>query len=159
MRETQLSDGLPPSQGRITRTAHPHRFDLERRSILLAPAQHLASGSLRTRLSYCQERTAKEVMLEHLGGSIQISAVARQCALSRSHFSRAFKHATGLSPRDWLQLARLTRAKELLERTDFSISRVSLECGFADQSHLTRTFLKKCGMTPGKWRAQEILPQ
>ncbi|MDR6610209.1 AraC family transcriptional regulator [Pseudomonas synxantha] len=107
------------------------------------------------RLSYWQERKAKKVMMENLDCGIQISAVAKECSLSRSHFSRAFKNATGHSPRDWLQLARLTRAKEFLEQTDFSISQVGLECGFADQSHFTRMFSSKFNMSPGKWRARE----
>ncbi|WP_237140718.1 helix-turn-helix domain-containing protein [Pseudomonas silesiensis] len=75
--------------------------------------------------------------------------------MSRSHFSRAFKKATGHSPRDWFQLARLTRAKELLEQTDFSITQVGMECGFADQPHFTKIFSRKFGMPPGKWRAKE----
>jgi transcriptional regulator GlxA family with amidase domain len=115
----------------------------------------IATNNERVRLSYWQERKAKEVMMENLDCGIQISAVAKECSLSRSHFSRAFKNATGHSPRDWLQLARLTQAKELLEQTDFSISQVGLECGFVDQSHFTRMFSRKFGMPPGKWRAQE----
>jgi AraC-like DNA-binding protein len=107
------------------------------------------------RLSYWQERKAKEVMMENLDCGIQVSAVAKECSLSRSHFSRAFKNATGHSPRDWLQLAKLTRAKEFLEQTGFSITQVGLECGFADQSHFTRMFSKKFNMTPGKWRTQK----
>ena len=115
----------------------------------------IATNNGRGRLSYWQERKAKEVMMENLDCGIQITAVAKECSLSRSHFSRAFKNATGHAPRDWLQLARLIRAKELLEQTDFSIAQVGLECGFADQSHFCRMFSRKFSMTPGKWRARE----
>lgn len=106
------------------------------------------------RLSAWQERAAKKVMMENLGCSIQISAVAKECSLSRSHFSRAFKNTTGLAPRDWLQLARLSQAKDLLEHTDFPISQIGLECGFSDQPHFTRTFSRKFGITPGQLRAK-----
>ena len=119
------------------------------------PFTRLASSYERDRLSYWQERKAKEVMMEHLDCGIRISVVAKECFLSRSHFSRAFKKATGHSPRDWFQLARLTRAKELLEQTDFSISRVGLECGFADQPHFTKIFSRHFGMPPRKWRVKE----
>jgi AraC-like DNA-binding protein len=129
--------------------------DAEQIMTIAGPFPRLATGDERDRLSYWQERKAKEVMMENLDCGIQISAVAKECSLSRSHFSRAFKNATGHSPRDWLQLARLTQAKELLEQTDFSISQVGLECGFVDQSHFTRIFSKKFGMPPGKWRTQE----
>lgn len=116
--------------------------------------QLLETRNERARLSYWQERTAKKVMMENLDRGIQISAVAKECSLSRSHFSRAFKNTTGHTPSDWLQIARLTRAKELLEQTDCSISQVGLECGFADQPHFTRMFARRFGITPGKWRAR-----
>ncbi|MDC6379817.1 helix-turn-helix transcriptional regulator [Pseudomonas graminis] len=92
--------------------------------------------------------------MDNLDRSITIATVAKECSLSRSHFSRAFRNTTGHSPRDWLQTARLARAKELLELTDFSVSHVGFECGFADQPHFTRTFAKKVGMTPAKWRLE-----
>lgn len=116
----------------------------------------IATNNERGRLSYWQERKAKKIMMENLDCGIQISAVAKECCLSRSHFSRAFKNATGHSPRDWLQLARLTRAKVLLEQTNFSISQVGLECGFADQPHFSNIFSRKFGMTPRKWRAKKM---
>lgn len=122
---------------------------------IATPIPRLATNNERDRLSYWQERKAKEVMMENLDCGIRISVVAKECSLSRSHFSRAFKKATGHSPRDWFQLARLTRAKELLEQTDFPISQVGLECGFADQPHFTKIFSKNFGMPPRKWRAKE----
>lgn len=112
----------------------------------------IQSGHGQARLSYWQERAAKNLMLEHLGSGIQISAVAKECALSRSHFSRAFKNSTGHTPSAWFLLARLNRAKELLAQTDWAISQVGYECGFADQPHFTRVFARALGMTPGKWR-------
>lgn len=109
------------------------------------------------RLSCWQERAAKKLMMENLDCSIQIATVAKECCLSRSHFSRAFKNTTGHSPRDWLQLARMTLAKKLLEQTDFSVSHVGFECGFADQPHFTRMFTRNVGMTPRKWRLNNRL--
>lgn len=119
----------------------------------------LQSGHGQARLSYWQERTAKELMMAHLGSTIQISTVAKECALSRSHFSRAFKNSTGHAPSAWLLLARLTRAQELLAQTDWPISQVGYECGFADQPHFTRIFARELGMTPGKWRVEKKTAQ
>lgn len=119
----------------------------------IANAQLRLARLGQAQLSVWQARTAKHLMLENLGRGIQISAVARGCCLSRSHFSRAFKNTTGHSPQDWLRLARLERARELLEQTLFPITQVGLDCGFADQAHFTRTFSKAFGMPPKKWRA------
>ena len=117
--------------------------------------RRLQPGNEPARLSPWQERAAKKMMMDNLDGSIQIADVARGCALSRSHFSRAFKNSTGQTPRDWLQMARLAQAKELLEQTDLSISQVGLECGFADQPHFTRMFSRRFGMTPGRLRTAQ----
>ncbi|WPP01578.1 AraC family transcriptional regulator [Pseudomonas sp. HR96] len=103
-------------------------------------------------LSPWQERLAKRTMIEHMASGMPIAAVAAQCALSRSHFSRAFKKTTGLSPRDWLQQARIERARHLLAASSVPIAEVSLECGFADQSHFTRVFTRATGATPFNWR-------
>ncbi|WP_158156792.1 AraC family transcriptional regulator [Pseudomonas sp.] len=112
----------------------------------------------RIALSPWQERRAKHMMLEQLSGDLSIADVARACSLSRSHFSRAFKKATGQAPRDWLLQARIERAKTLLADRALSIARVGLDCGFADQSHFTRVFTRCLGTTPFAWR-RGINPQ
>jgi len=106
----------------------------------------------RLALSPWQARRAKQLMLEQMGGSPSIAEIASACSLSRSHFSRAFKKTTGQAPRDWLQQARLERAKELLADKALSIAQVGLDCGFADQSHFTRVFTRATGTTPFAWR-------
>ncbi|WP_277964646.1 helix-turn-helix domain-containing protein [Pseudomonas sp. RIT-To-2] len=106
----------------------------------------------RIALSPWQERRAKQLMQEQMSGDLSIADVARACSLSRSHFSRAFKKATGQAPRDWLLQARIERAKTLLADRALSIAQVGLECGFADQSHFTRVFTRHLGTTPFAWR-------
>lgn len=78
--------------------------------------------------------------------------VARECRLSVSHFSRAFRRTTGVAPHNWLLTHRVDVAKETLRNTQLSLSEVALVCGFADQSHLTRVFTSMVGVSPGAWR-------
>jgi len=40
----------------------------------------------------------------------------------------------------------------MLERTDERISVIALSCGFSDQSHLTRMFRTRIGLSPAAWR-------
>ena len=110
-----------------------------------APAERYA-------LAPWQERKAKEILSRSLSSRLFIADVAQQCALSRSHFSRAFKKATGLSPQEWSLNHRISKAKELLGSSALAISQISQECGFADQSHFCRAFHKAEGTTPNKWR-------
>lgn len=107
----------------------------------------------RIALAPWQERKAKALMTQDLSVRLSITEVAAQCSLSRSHFSRAFKRATGLSPQAWALKARVQSAKTLLSEQSMAISQVGLECGFSDQSHFCRTFSKMVGVSPRQWRS------
>jgi len=110
-----------------------------------APAERVA-------LSPWQERRAKELMSSQMDKGLSIARVASECSLSRSHFSRAFKKNTGVSPRDWYLQMRVDKAMGLLSESALTISQISLDCGFADQSHFTRVFTRVVGVTPFSWR-------
>jgi AraC family transcriptional regulator len=129
--------------------------------VMLALGCHVAQtyGSLKsvTRparggLAPWQERRAKEIMEANLAGAIPLAELARECGLSTSHFSRAFKDSTGASPHHWLTQRRIENAIRLLRDRRLALSQVALACGFSDQSHFTRVFTKLSGMGPGAWR-------
>ena len=104
-----------------------------------------------------QERRAKEMLLAHLDGTIGLEALAAQCRLSRSHFARAFKVTTGMSPLRWLNGQRVECAKNMLLNTDWPLEQIADSCGFADASHLTRSFLSATSVPPGTWRRMRRL--
>ena len=99
-----------------------------------------------------------ELVLQHfrqdVSNEVDIAALACLCGLSRSYFIRAFKISTGLPPHRWLIRHRIECACELLERTNDSVAAISVTCGFADQSHLTRVFRELVGASPAAWRRQ-----
>jgi AraC family transcriptional regulator len=99
-----------------------------------------------------QERRAKEILSANLAVNVGLKALARECGLSVSHFSRAFRNSTGAAPHRWLLEYRVDAAKPLLRDRELPLSDVALACGFADQSHFTRTFTRVVGVSPGAWR-------
>lgn len=103
-------------------------------------------------LASWQERRARELIDANLLKEASLQQIARECGLSVSYFSRAFKVSTGLTPHDWLQRRRVSRAKELLLAGNAPLAEIALTCGFADQSHLTRVFARLAGNTPHAWR-------
>jgi len=103
-----------------------------------------------------RESLAKQLILERLGETIEVSDLARECALSRSHFSRAFKSSTGLSPQEWIRQQRIDRAKQLIRNTDRSLTQISLECGFCDQAHFCHIFTRSEGINPFAWRCRTV---
>lgn len=114
--------------------------------------QPAACTSERVVLAPWQERKAKEIIERSLYSRLFIADVARQCAMSRSHFSRVFKKTTGMSPKEWALDLRIRRAKEFLVSGLMPLSQISQECGFADQSHFSRMFSKLVGATPRRWQ-------
>ena len=110
------------------------------------------SRPIRGGLAPWQARRAKEILNANLGGRVLLKEVARECGLSVSHFSRAFRRTTGAAPYHWLMMLRVEAAREKLRDGRLSLSEVALACGFADQSHLTRVFTGMVGISPGAWR-------
>jgi transcriptional regulator GlxA family with amidase domain len=99
-----------------------------------------------------QVSRAKEILNANLDGRVPLNEVARECRLSVSHFSRAFRCTMGAAPHHWLLKRRVEVAKEKLRDTGLSLLDVALACGFADQSHFTRVFTRMVGVSPGAWR-------
>ena len=112
-----------------------------------------AASPLRRRLSQSQEFRAKQLLAGDAGHNASVNRAAQVCALSRGYFIRAFKDTTGETPHRWLNSHRIEKAKELL-LGPLPISEIALDCGFADQSHLTRVFARTVGVPPGVWRKQ-----
>ena len=44
-------------------------------------------------------------------------------------------------------------AYDLLQKKGISLCEIAYECGFADQSHFTRVFKRRVGVTPGVFRS------
>ena len=102
-----------------------------------------------------QVRRAKELMTANLQEHVPLSQLAARCGLSMRHFARAFRQSTGVPPHRWLLNHRVDRAKEKLRNPALTLAEIGLACGFADQSHFTRTFTAVVGMGPGLWRRME----
>jgi AraC-like DNA-binding protein len=114
----------------------------------LGPLERIRKGGL----APWQVQRAQERMLAGLDTDVELSAVARECGLSMSHFSRAFRNTVGEPPHTWLVKRRLEAAKEMMASRDVTLATVALSCGFADQSHFTRAFTRQVGTSPGLWR-------
>jgi AraC family transcriptional regulator len=99
-----------------------------------------------------QASRAKEFLGAHCADDLSLIEAARACGLSRGHFTKAFRVATGLTPHQWLQRYRIDKAKHLLLNPALTIADIAVSCGFADQSHLTRVFSRLVGDTPAAWR-------
>lgn len=103
-------------------------------------------------LSAPQMRRATEFLEAHLDGNIALQQVAEICELSESHFARAFKQTFRMPPYRWLIERRVDRARDMMTNSRLPLADIAIQCGFADQSALNRSFKRIHGVTPGIWR-------
>ncbi|WP_407651931.1 helix-turn-helix domain-containing protein [Dongia soli] len=97
-------------------------------------------------------RRVLEYVETHLSEKIDLAVLAGVAGFSVFHFAREFKQTAGVTPHFYLLQKRVQRAKEMLTRTDLSLSEIALAAGFADQSHLARHFRRIVGSTPREFR-------
>ena len=92
---------------------------------------------------------------EHFTEEIRISDLARQFFISPYYLSHTFRSQVGYSPKQYIQLNRLSYAKELLETTDLQVSQIAYKCGFGDTNNFIRAFKAWFGQAPNKYRNSE----
>lgn len=80
--------------------------------------------------------------------------IAQQVGLSPAHFSRCFKRHFGRPFTQVLMQMRADRAAEFLARSQKPLKLIAIDCGFSDQSHLTKVFRRLYGKTPAQYRAE-----
>lgn|GEM_PF-2779554 len=102
-------------------------------------------------LSRWQERLATEVMEATLVDGIRLTQLAAMCGLRTSQFAHAFTRSFGISPYQWLVHRRIEKAKGLILH-GHPLTEAAMGSGFADQSHMIRTFRRIVGQTPRAWR-------
>jgi AraC-like DNA-binding protein len=95
-------------------------------------------------------RQAKELLSANIETAISLDEAAECVGLSRYHFLRVFKKATGIPPHAYRTVKRIEVSKSLMKK-GIPLSQVALETGFSDQSHFTNTFRNYIGSTPKQY--------
>lgn len=80
-----------------------------------------------------------------------LAELAQLAGLSKFQLLRRFRAVYGMTPFAWLQHQRAERARAWIA-AGMDLARAAAAAGFADQSHMTRVFLRQFGFTPGTWR-------
>lgn len=95
---------------------------------------------------------ATEWIAHHLSKSLNVRELAERCDCSMSQIQRDFVNVLSLSPRQYQARLRLQRIKDKM-RTDCSLIEIAMDCGFSEQSGLSRFFRKQTGMTLTDFKA------
>ena len=91
-------------------------------------------------------------IIDHHANYIEVKDMAEHVHLSVSQLQREFSQNFGITPSRYLREVRVGMVRHLLESSDLSLTQIVSECGFYDQSHLTRHFKASTGLTPLKYR-------
>lgn len=89
---------------------------------------------------------------EHLTEDLSLARLASHAALSPCYFLRLFKKQTGLTPYDYILMARIDMAKYLLKTSSLQVKEIAFSCGFLSESVFCNAFRKKTGMSPLSYR-------
>jgi AraC family transcriptional regulator len=103
-------------------------------------------------LAAWQVRTLTTYIDANWNASLSCEVLARLTKLSVSYFARAFKCTFGCPPHVFLLRRRMERAQGLMLKSNAPLSEIAIECGFADQSHMSRLFRQYTGESPAAWR-------
>jgi AraC-like DNA-binding protein len=133
------------------RSAEDHRDALIESSDAIASTDCVTLASERTRLHPAVGRA--RALLEDPGeGARQLSELADAIRLHEHYIIALFKSEIGVPPHQYVMARRVERARKLLNEGR-ALNAVAAECGFNDQSHLTRDFKRTFGVTPGAYQA------
>ncbi|MEM1381827.1 MAG: AraC family transcriptional regulator [Pseudomonadota bacterium] len=95
-----------------------------------------------------------DVITHRMAERLTVADLARVLDMPRWTFADAFKAATGDTPHAFVTAKRVDKACELLRTGDMALAEIAYATGFASQSHMTDTFRRTLGTTPGKWRRE-----
>lgn len=84
-----------------------------------------------------------------------ISSLLEVVHMSRSHFMRVFRKATGQTPIEYLVRLRLQKSMELLQQTEMSVTDIAMEVGFNDSNYFSRQFKSANGISPSQYRTTQ----
>jgi AraC-like DNA-binding protein len=100
----------------------------------------------------CGIENVLKLVDERFGSRITLDDMAFSANLSKYHFLRVFKNATGYSPYEYLVKYRINKAKSMLESTSDTIEQIASNVGFESTSNFIRTFKRIEQITPLEYR-------
>ena len=111
---------------------------------IVTPAEPRSPDGLAPTLEWAQGR---------LDQPLTVRDLAAHAGLSTRQLGRRMHAELRSGPLDWLHHQRVTRAQELLERTDASVEQIAAGCGMGTAATLRRHFHRTVGVTPTAYRA------
>ncbi|WP_079574604.1 GlxA family transcriptional regulator [Krasilnikoviella flava] len=136
--------GATAANGVARRLVVPSHRSGGQAQFVAAPAEPRAASGLAPTLEWARARLDSPLTVRDLAG---------HAGLSPRQLARRMHAEVGSGPLDWLHHQRVSRAQELLERTDATVERVAASSGLGTAATLRRHFQRTVGVSPAAYRA------
>lgn len=170
----QIRSSDSPSLGLLEKRAYEILKDHEKAAALAASVQAISREKLdayihlmtivaeyltgKNKLHMRNERLPQltaAYLNRNYGTKITLEGLAQKFGCCKSTLTHGFKQEYGTSVMEYLTCLRMSHAKEELTGTDRSIKEIAADCGFYDQNHFSKTFLKRFGCLPSEYRERQ----
>jgi AraC family transcriptional regulator len=101
-------------------------------------------------------RRVKERLHEDFREDLRMRDLAEAEGIHPVHLARVFRARERQTAGDYLRRVRVRAACDLLRNSEGPLASIAAECGFADQSHFTRSFKRMTGWTPAEFRRARL---
>jgi AraC-like DNA-binding protein len=118
----------------------------------LAGITRVIRGSDAVFSEHPEMRVIIDYVRQHYRVKIVVADLANVAGISVSSQERLFKKTFGLTPVMYIRRTRLNAACRLLRESKLSLSDIAIQCGFNDQTNMTRAFRLELNITPLKYR-------
>jgi transcriptional regulator GlxA family with amidase domain len=89
-------------------------------------------------------------------GFIRVEDVAAQSYISLRQLEREFTSKIGISPKQYIKIARLNEVHRLLQQSQsLPLTKLTYQCGYADQAHFIRDFKSFTGESPKLFQKEQ----
>ena len=114
----------------------------------------MVAGYLNKNEQFIQTLTA--FMEKNMGNmDISVDDLMTTMGMSRSSLTRKMHELFNLSPKDFLQAARIKHACSLLTQTDLSVKEVAYACGFSNPHYFATCFKASTTLTPSEYKEKK----
>lgn len=128
--------------------------DERARALLLNVSQHSIPVIDEEQKNKHTIEKAQKYIRDNISRELSRDDVAAYVFLNPDYLSRIFKKNTGYSVSEYIFKVRMSVACELLTKTDLSVSKVAMSCGYTHLAHFSKMFKKETGMTPNSYRGK-----
>jgi AraC family transcriptional regulator len=95
------------------------------------------------------------ILKERFNENLSLNEIAEFVQIHPVHLAQSFRKYRNTTVGNYLREIRLENAKKDLLETKKSLSEIALNNGFSDQSHFSRLFKQKFGVTPKEFKNRE----